>query len=189
MNIGKLMEYQYDLSAKPITRYKLLKALVLFRKNILRHVPNGYSIGLQLKVKMDTDYRSISGYSVIKLAPPQGVGEFLKLLPNWLISLDLRSDTYNQYGVDAIVIAYFIIPKAKKSKISKPRLLPAQRGLTHKDIPRIKFGGYNLPSTMDLYKWGQVQFILNDAEAVVYHYKGIGEIHVKFTKNISNVEL
>ena len=115
---------------------------------------------------MADDYRSISSYSVIR------VEDFIKLLPNWLISVDLRSDIYNQYGVDAYVIAYFIIPKAKKSRISKPRLY--KEG--HKVIPRIKFGGYNFPSTMDLYQWGEVQFILNDQEAIVYHYKGIGEI-------------
>ena len=112
MNIGKLMEYQYELKAKFITRFKLLRALALFRKNILRGIPHGYSIGLQLKVRMDTDYRSISSYSVIR------VEDFIKLLPNWLISVDLRSDIYNQYGVSCLMSNQYLLNDAQEIFVS-----------------------------------------------------------------------
>ena len=38
---------------------------------------------------------------------------------------------------------------------------------------------------MNLFEWGTVQFIYNESEAIVYKYRGVGELHVKFDKNMS----
>ena len=52
----------------------------------------------------------------------------------------------------------------------------------------LKFGSYNFPQTMDLYQWGEVDFILNDTEAIVYKYKSKAQYHIKFNNNIMTVD-
>jgi hypothetical protein len=185
MNIGKMMEFQYELKSKLISNYKLIKAIISFKKEVFKNVPSGHSVGLQLKVLIDEDFRSISGYSTIRTYE-----EFRKLITLWKFHMDLRKEAYNQYGVDALVIAYYIIPltKKSKSKYSKhSRLL--QRQINEFKDKIIKFGGYNLPNTMDLFDWVTVQFIYGEKEAVVYRYRSTGESDVKFNKHTAEVKL
>ena len=44
MNIGKMMEFQYDLKSKLISNYKLLKAVISFRRNIFKNKDNNIII-------------------------------------------------------------------------------------------------------------------------------------------------
>ena len=112
ITIGKISEYRYELASQLMTRYQLLRALVSFRRDIIQHIAKEQSIGIQLKVKINDEYRSISGYSTILIE------DLNKLVKMWILNVDLRSEIYNQYGVDAYVIGYYILPIVKKSKIN-----------------------------------------------------------------------
>ena len=54
IKINKWSEYEYKLPNNLMTGYQLLRALTLFRSEVLRHVSADLSLVLQLKVKTST---------------------------------------------------------------------------------------------------------------------------------------
>lgn len=147
IKINTWNEYNYSISNGLITKYKLLRALVEFRKNVLNIMLENNSLIFQLKVKMGTgEYRSISKCYLIK------VNELVEILDELLINLEIRMDAYNQIECSSFIISYKIFDKEIINKKIPKTINYINR------LPSIVIGGYNLPSTMDLYEWGDVHF-------------------------------
>ena len=91
----------------------------------------------------------------------------------------LKSNNYVQFSITEIHFNYKLIENSLKitsSKINRPE------NLTYN--PKIlKCGSFNFPQTMDLFQWGDVQFILDKQEAIVYKRHSSAQYHVKFDKH------
>lgn len=59
---------------------------------------------------------------------------------------------------------------------------------TKKKIKNIKFGGYKLPTTMDITKWGPYQFIF-DNKTIIYKPSSLLEYHIELFDNYQLIEL
>lgn len=78
--------------------------------------------------------------------------DFKTLIDLLCDTLDHKSDEYHNEEVDMITFYYYIIPnedKTKKESKFSPTLVKEQ---TKKSLVKLK--GYNLPSTINLSKWG-----------------------------------
>ena len=123
-----------------ITKYKLLRALVVFRREILNKLPSKYSILFQLKLRTSTgEYRSISRCFLTK------VRDFTSIIDELLLNLEIRAEAYNQIECTSLILSYRVFTKEIQTNIHIPKLKSYPNRL-----PKIQIGGYNLPVTMDL---------------------------------------
>ena len=174
-------EFNYSLSNHIITKYKLLRALVVFRREILTNIPENYSVFIQLKLKTSTsEYRSISKCFLIK---PK---ELISIIEELLLNLEIRLEAYNQIECTSFIISFRIFQKEVNTNISKytknPIIYPSR-------LPSIYIGGFNLPRTMDLYEWGDVHFFPSEKEAIVYKYRSKGFYKIRILLYKYTVEL
>lgn len=186
LKINKWSEYQYPLPHQLMTQHQLLRALVKFRREVLKNVPAPlYDAGfvvLQLKVKSSTgEYRSISRCFLIKII------ELTTILGELLLSLEIRSEAYNQMDVTDFIISYKIIESEEKI-INSPGPIP-RSPRPRKRLSTIPIGGYNLPRTMDLEEWGEVHWMPNEKEGIVYKYQSTGTYYFKIERHTLHVEL
>ena len=124
IKINKWSENQYRLCNGLMTPYQLLRALALFRKDVLQNISNDLSLVLQLKIKTSTgEYRSISKCHLIKIS------DYIQLLGEFLLSLEIRSEAYCQIDVTHFILSYKIfdstIIKNKINTMNKIKKLPS----------------------------------------------------------------
>lgn len=95
----------------------------------------------------------------------------------WLI----KTENYIQENIVEIIFSYKIIEELSKKQIHIPE--------SNKVKPlNLVIGNYKIPQTMDLYQWGDVQFILNYSEAIVYKFKSKAQYNVTFDKYTQKVK-
>jgi hypothetical protein len=97
---------------------------------------------------------------------------------------NLKSEDYYLAEVNEIIFTYKIVDQLSNNVNLKTKILPS---IKHPSFPNpqqniIKFGGYNLPTSMDISTWGNCHFI-GDYQAIVYKPSSSLEYHVEFFDN------
>lgn len=98
-------------------------------------------------------------------------------------SWNIKSEEYRSSLCSGICFTFREIPKAFNIKTSK---FPKIKGVDKKN--EFKFGGYDLPSTMNVAKWGKCTW-LSKTEVIINKPAGKLIYHVKLKDNLHEVEV
>ena len=170
----KWYTYKYILNNNILTEKDIKLAINGFMNTIFNELPNNQYLLIIFKIKTeDKLHRTISTVQRINKLDKY---ELLSVFNEYWI---LKSNNYVQFSITEIHFNYKLIENSLKitsSKINRPE------NLTYN--PKIlKCGSFNFPQTMDLFQWGDVQFILDKQEAIVYKRHSSAQYHVKFDKH------
>ena len=170
----KWYTYKYILNNNILTEKDIKLAINGFMNTIFNELPNNQYLLIIFKIKTeDKLHRTISTVQRINKLDKY---ELLSVFNEYWI---LKSNNYVQFSITEIHFNYKLIENSLKitsSKINRPE------NLTYN--PKIlKCGSFNFPQTMDLFQWGDVQFILDKQEAIVYKHHSSAQYHVKFDKH------
>ena len=147
-----------------------ISSVINFYTDVLSKLQNDQYLFIVFRIKNEDNlYRNISTFQTISKLD---IKDFTNTcLEYWQI----KTDNYIQEEFTEFIFNYKIIEEGITSKkIHRPE---------SNTLKPIKFiiGNYSIPQTMDLYQWGDVQFILNDSEAIVFKFKSKAQYHVTFT--------
>ena len=76
-----------------------------------------------------------------------------------------------------------------KNTDSKSRIHRSRKVLLKDKTSSLKFGGYNLPNSLDITKWGECIFNSDYQSAIVYKYNSTSEYHIQIRDKSLHVEL
>ena len=170
-NINKWLTFNYEITGNLITSNQIELACIKFYKDVLTHLKDDQYILIIFRIKTsDNLYRNISTFQTISKL---NIKEFINICNEyWLI----KTENYIQEEIIEIKFNYKIIGgslsittskiNSLNNKLDKPKLL--------------KFKSFNFPQTMDITQWGNVHFMLNDSEAIVYKFRSKAQYHIKF---------
>ena len=170
----KWYTYKYILNNNILTEKDIELSINGFMNTIFNELSNNQYLLIIFKIKTeDKLHRTISTVQRINKLDKY---ELLSVFNEYWI---LKSNNYVQFSITEIHFNYKLIENSLKitsSKINRPE------NLTYN--PKIlKCGSFNFPQTMDLFQWGDVQFILDKQEAIVYKHHSSAQYHVKFDKH------
>ena len=170
----KWYTYKYILNNNILTEKDIELSINGFMNTIFNELSNNQYLLIIFKIKTeDKLHRTISTVQRINKLDKY---ELLSVFNEYWI---LKSNNYVQFSITEIHFNYKLIENSLKitsSKINRPE------NLTYN--PKIlKCGSFNFPQTMDLFQWGDVQFILDKQEAIVYKRHSSAQYHVKFDKH------
>ena len=170
----KWYTYKYILNNNILTEKDIKLAINGFMNTIFNELPNNQYLLIIFKIKTeDKLHRTISTVQRINKLDKY---ELLSVFNEYWI---LKSNNYVQFSITEIHFNYKFIDNSFKitsSKINRPENLTYNPKL-------LKCGSFNFPQTMDLFQWGDVQFILDNKEAIVYKHHSSAQYHVKFDKH------
>lgn len=154
-----------------------ISSVINFYTDVLSKLQNDQYLFIVFRIKNEDNlYRNISTFQTISKLD---IKDFTNTcLEYWQI----KTDNYIQEEFTEFIFNYKIIEEGITSKkIHRPE---------SNTLKPIKFiiGNYSIPQTMDLYQWGDVQFILNDSEAIVFKFKSKAQYHVTFSKHLMTVK-
>ena len=170
----KWYTYKYILNNNILTEKDIKLAINGFMNTIFNELPNNQYLLIIFKIKTeDKLHRTISTVQRINKLDKY---ELLSVFNEYWI---LKSNNYVQFSITEIHFNYKFIDnsfKVTSSKINRPENLTYNPKL-------LKCGSFNFPQTMDLFQWGDVQFIKDNKEAIVYKHHSSAQYHVKFDKH------
>ena len=170
----KWYTYKYILNNNILTEKDIKLAINGFMNTIFNELPNNQYLLIIFKIKTeDKLHRTISTVQRINKLDKY---ELLSVFNEYWI---LKSNNYVQFSITEIHFNYKFIDNSFKitsSKINRPENLTYNPKL-------LKSGSFNFPQTMDLFQWGDVQFIKDNKEAIVYKHHSSAQYHVKFDKH------
>ena len=170
----KWYTYKYILNNNILTEKDIKLAINGFMNTIFNELPNNQYLLIIFKIKTeDKLHRTISTVQRINKLDKY---ELLSVFNEYWI---LKSNNYVQFSITEIHFNYKFIDNSFKitsSKINRPENLTYNPKL-------LKCGSFNFPQTMDLFQWGDVQFIKDNKEAIVYKHHSSAQYHVKFDKH------
>ena len=170
----KWYTYKYILNNNILTEKDIELSINGFMNTIFNELSNNQYLLIIFKIKTeDKLHRTISTVQRINKLDKY---ELLSVFNEYWI---LKSNNYVQFSITEIHFNYKFIDNSFKitsSKINRPENLTYNPKL-------LKCGSFNFPQTMDLFQWGDVQFILDNKEAIVYKHHSSAQYHVKFDKH------
>ena len=170
----KWYTYKYILNNNILTEKDIELSINGFMNTIFNELSNNQYLLIIFKIKTeDKLHRTISTVQRINKLDKY---ELLSVFNEYWI---LKSNNYVQFSITEIHFNYKFIDnsfKVTSSKINRPENLTYNPKL-------LKCGSFNFPQTMDLFQWGDVQFILDNKEAIVYKHHSSAQYHVKFDKH------
>ena len=170
----KWYTYKYILNNNILTEKDIELSINGFMNTIFNELSNNQYLLIIFKIKTeDKLHRTISTVQRINKLDKY---ELLSVFNEYWI---LKSNNYVQFSITEIHFNYKLIDNSFKitsSKINRPENLTYNPKL-------LKCGSFNFPQTMDLFQWGDVQFILDNKEAIVYKHHSSAQYHVKFDKH------
>ena len=170
----KWYTYKYILNNNILTEKDIELSINGFMNTIFNELSNNQYLLIIFKIKTeDKLHRTISTVQRINKLDKY---ELLSVFNEYWI---LKSNNYVQFSITEIHFNYKFIDNSFKitsSKINRPENLTYNPKL-------LKCGSFNFPQTMDLFQWGDVQFIKDNKEAIVYKHHSSAQYHVKFDKH------
>ena len=187
---NKWYDFSYNLNSQLISENTIKDSLSQFYKIIsslnedyLNKSNNSFKLAIIFKIKtVNNQYRSISQLQIINIE------DFNKIIKLFIQCWNLKDEEYYLAPYSEIIFTYSLISdinvqtKIDDSNISK---IKGKK----ENIETMRFGGYNLPNTMDFTKWGNYHF-LDDKNVIVYKKKSSElEYHIELFDNYQLVNL
>ena len=164
------LSYTYKLTNNILTVSLINRAVTDFKNTVLDKLSEDQYLLIIFKIKCsDNLIRSIS--TVQRINKISNVEEVFT--EYW----SLRSDNYLQFKIEEIIFNYCIIKP--NNQITEQKISKAHSKIEY-NTNLLRVGSLNFPQTMDINEWGDVQYILNDKEAIVLKYKSKARYLIKF---------
>ena len=177
--LNKWQSYKYKLENNLLNINHLNLAIEGFNNEILNKLDETQYMLLVFKIKTtDKMFRSISTLQRINKFDIEDLAEVFSEF--W----ELKNSNYSQINVAEVVLEYKLIDLSfniKTSKINKPKKYLVKPNT-------LNCGGFNLPQTMDLFEWGDVNFMFNETTAIVSKFNSKAEYNVRFNGLTMDVE-
>lgn len=177
---NKWLDFNYEIKNQILTNQHITIALLKFWNEIISKLENEQYIHIQFKIKLDNNLiRSISYIQTVKKE------DYQLLLDSFISFWDIRSEDYHINIVSGIIFNYKLISKdfnIIESKINLHNKINLNKKAT------FKFGGFNLPTTMDINIWGNVYY-KNSSLVIINKLNSKLEYHVSFFTNYNLIEL
>lgn len=170
----KWYTYKYVCTNNILTENDIDLAINGFINTIFNELSNNQYLLIIFKIQ--TEDKLCRTISTMQRINKLDKNELLSVFNEYWI---LKSNNYAQFSITEIHFNYKLIDnslKITKSKINRSENLRYKPEL-------LKCGSFNFPMTMDLFQWGDVQFILECKEAIVYKHRSSAQYHVKFDKH------
>ena len=172
------LQFNYNLDNKLLTEIHIKNALNLFNNQVLSKLSKDQYVTIIFRTKTDSNYyRNISNLQNVKK------DDFHSLLEIFIEFWSIKDEEYLTYIISEIIFSYKI---NDMNQVSNHKLLNIKplRPVGQLDISNktnlLRFGGFKLPITMDLFEWGKVIFYNNNEKAIVYKNKSNSEYHITF---------
>jgi hypothetical protein len=179
---NKWLEYRYNLNFEILKRTDIEICLNKFYEEIMNQLNDDRYILIILKIKKSEGlFRSISRMQRLNKK------DFNKLYDILIESWNIKNEEYHSWLIESIILNYTILPSEEETRSSK-LLKPKRDKYPKKVYEKIKTLGYNFPNTMDITKWGSVQFLKNYTEAIVYKLFSNAEYHIKIEEKCLTVD-
>ena len=166
--------YKYNLPNNILSHISIDLAFTKFNEDILSKLDENQYLLVLFKIKTgDNLFRTISSLQRVNKNDRE------VLLNSFYEYWDLKYENYLQFSIEEIHFSYKILDlseKIKGSKINVPKKDSIKPNL-------LKFGSFNFPKTMDLFEWGNVDFINNDRDAIVYKPHSNAQYRISFYKH------
>lgn len=183
--------YTYKIENLILTNKHIISALSDFNLKVVKDLSPENDIFIMFKIKIDKGpYRNISILHRINLS------EFKTLEDIFIENWSLKSSEYEVYKISNIHFTYFIIKESTlidKTYQSNSLIQKSDKNksilLENGTLDSINFGGYKLPNTMDITKWGKCDFYNDYSEAVVYKKNSKGIFNIKLFESYLEAEL
>ena len=170
---NKWINYNYNLPNNLLSMDIIEDAINKFIEVELKNISNNKYFFIMFKIKTsDNIIRNISSVQRIKK------GELPDLIEIFQEYWNLKSDNYQQFQIETIIFNYRLIEDSfeiSSSKLNKVKKI--------KTSSLLNYGGVKLPQTMDIFQWGNVEFINNESEAIVYKYNSNSHYYITFNKH------
>ena len=175
--INKWLEFIFNIENLILLEDHIINAINLFHEQVLSKLEQDTYILIIFRIKTsDNLIRNISTVHRIKNSD----SDYEKLIENFTEFWNIKSSEYILYSISEIIFSSKIIDNSHniiESKINSPisnRIEKMKNLLT--------LGGFNFPTTMNLYEWGDVQFLNKDKNAIVYKNNSKAEYHITFDR-------
>lgn len=185
--LNKWVDYIHPVSSnsKFVTDNIIRTSTTIFNSKLAKsqfsYTPTSYPSQLKIMIlfKLKTinhQYKTISPLQTVNI-------EDISSLANLFVEYwNLRTDDYFITEYSDIIFTYKIIDDSNlTTKILTPRELNRLKGQSENKTsinPRMTFGGYSLPNTMDFTLWGPYHFIDNK-NVIVYKKSSKLEYHIE----------
>ena len=168
-----------NLPNKILSQDSIELAVLYFDENILSKLEDDQYILVIFKViTSDKIFRNISYIQTVNKND-------IDLLSKTFIEYwNIKAEDYNQLTITDIIFNYRLLEPEFNITASKIHL--PKKDTFSPNI--LKIGSYNFPCTMDLFLWGNVDFINYDKEAIVYKKHSSANYNIKFNKLSMYVE-
>lgn len=158
---SKWQDFSFDLDNQILIDIHILRALNSFWTKKVSKMEKANSIQIQFKIQIaENVVRSVSYIQTVTINEKNKLFEIFKAF--W----EIRHDDYHVLSINSIIFTYRVVePYSAEyaTKISGPK--NKLISLDNRKEASQNFLGFNLPSTMDLQKWGEVK-VSNDLKKV-----------------------
>lgn len=167
----------YPLENEILTTFSLTQAFNKFRESIVLNKNEFMFIQFKIKTS-DNLYKSISYIQTVRIS------DFDELLQIFNEFWNLKSSDYHEILVKEVIFSY----RRSTGIVHETKLIRPLKSEIE-NIPSFKYGGFTLPLTMDITKWGNITFYDNYTRAVVtispIHFKSNDFSKANFSNNIN----
>lgn len=180
--LNKWYEFRFSLQGNIILAQHIEVALREFWLKVVDYLDENYYIVIQFKLlTVDNEYRSISYLQTVNK------NDLNRLTNNFIEYWLLRTDEYHQMAIDSIIFDYKLYQKSVK--YAETNINKHQKVIIQQNKP-IVFGGYKLPTNMDITTWsGNVKFFSDYTKAIVYLSDSKREYHIQLFNDYQIVQV
>ena len=185
----KWIDFKYSLQNELVSNESILKAMEKLYLEVLSKLDINQYVLIIFKVKvLKGPFRNISYIQRINKL------DYKNLCDIFIEFWSIRSLDYHTYVIESIVFSYKLISMEMnyhESKLNITRTINKNKSLLQENglLDSINFGGYSLPCTMDITKWGYCDFYESYTEAIVYKSNSIGMFKIKLYENHLKADL
>nr|YP_025890.1 DNA-directed DNA polymerase [Moniliophthora perniciosa]AAQ74286.1 DNA-directed DNA polymerase [Moniliophthora perniciosa] len=185
--INKWNDFSFKINSNFITDNLIKISLTSFKAYLLNNIDKNLSIKILILFKIKTinnQYRTISYMQCIDIK------DFELLNKIFIEYWNLRSDDYYLAQFSHIIFTYKIIKLEKYSLLDQETKIVKVNDINKNELKTnsLKYGRFNIPSTMDFNLWGVAHWI-DDSSIIVYKSSSDLEYHIKLFENYQTVDL
>ena len=164
-------KYIYQVSDQVLSRDLLIASYGAFLSDVVSKIEDkDKTIAFFVVLQGQIGYRNLTGKIQVKVKDIQVIQDNIQSI------FELKEDYYNELSIDNLIYSYTVFDVGVITKHDSLKEILPRKPFTR----RIRIGKFSIPKTSNLKEWGQVHYIRNDKEALIFKYNSKGVYHVKF---------
>jgi hypothetical protein len=171
--INTWQHYNFNLKNRVLTFVGIKNVCADFTNNVLLNIPANETIMVQMKICLeDGTFKSVSIVELFTSAQSEKIFKFF--CDHWA----MKNEYYFQFKIHYVIISYKIIKNVgrktnKLLNIPMKKIMSLNEPISSEGLiqslnnSNFSFGGYNLPTTMDITLWGDCVFNKDYTRAII----------------------